>query len=719
MNFGFIKPLVGTILISVLASLPLVAQNVEKLYEQGESLFYKEKFEQAMPFFVQASEADPTYKDSGYKAEICSLLLVKYREKPLAKMIGYSETMKTQDKFHYYWMGRIYANRYMFPEAVDAWKTFLNRKDAKSMEIIDETKDFIKGSQKLVTYFDNPDNYEVFPLPAPINTPGPEMTPAYFTEKGELIYASPSTSKPGELAIYHSIKKGMEWGAPSEISILGTFTKENANIEVVNTDGRLFFFKDLKGGDLFYSQPGNNGWVTPVEFDSKISSTHLASHFYINEHEDRIIFASDLNKKQGLDLYESFRDAETGKWGKPTPFSDRINTEWDEDSPYLSKDEKRLYFTSNRPNGVGGLDIYVSFYDAEKLVWSRPENMGWPINSPDDDIQLKINEDLESGYFVSNRIHSTGDFDIFFFWQIEKAFVEGRVINAIENKPLSNGEIRFHPSKYLDEYFRSKVDETGRYRAQVISDEIFRVEIISGIDTLSIEQFEIHDAKGETITHFKDFTFIPSTATPEQVAAYQKNLAAAQVVTAPVASTPPTQKQPEAKPITTPAPDKTTPAPTTARAVEPAKKPEPTRPAPAQTKPAEQPAKPISTKPAMLSNYKTGDKAILHNVYFDAGTSQLTSGSTEVLKELLQFLRSNPTARVEISGHTDNVGSADVNQWLSQRRAESVANWLVKNGVDSARLVAKGYGESFPLASNDDEINGRELNRRIEVLIIK
>jgi outer membrane protein OmpA-like peptidoglycan-associated protein len=114
-----------------------------------------------------------------------------------------------------------------------------------------------------------------------------------------------------------------------------------------------------------------------------------------------------------------------------------------------------------------------------------------------------------------------------------------------------------------------------------------------------------------------------------------------------------------------------------------------------------------------------GTKAILRNIYFDFGTSNLTSESEFNLNRLYQTLIANPEMKIEIGGHTDNIGSAQSNLRISQSRANAVKIWLLKKGIAEQRLVAKGYGESQPLASNDDEINGRELNRRIEIIVFK
>ena len=73
--------------------------------------------------------------------------------------------------------------------------------------------------------------------------------------------------------------------------------------------------------------------------------------------------------------------------------------------------------------------------------------------------------------------------------------------------------------------------------------------------------------------------------------------------------------------------------------------------------------------------------------------------------------------KIEIAGHTDSIGDESTNQWISQKRAEAVYSWLVENGIAKGRMAPKGYGESQPLATNDDEFEGRELNRRIEIIV--
>ena len=117
----------------------------------------------------------------------------------------------------------------------------------------------------------------------------------------------------------------------------------------------------------------------------------------------------------------------------------------------------------------------------------------------------------------------------------------------------------------------------------------------------------------------------------------------------------------------------------------------------------------ISMKKPVVNKRK-----VLRNIYFQFDSAVFLEASMDELGKLVKMMSDNPNITVEISGHTDNVGNAEYNKDLSQRRADAVRNHLVENGVAAERVTAVGFGEEKPLASNDDEREGRELNRRVE-----
>ena len=124
------------------------------------------------------------------------------------------------------------------------------------------------------------------------------------------------------------------------------------------------------------------------------------------------------------------------------------------------------------------------------------------------------------------------------------------------------------------------------------------------------------------------------------------------------------------------------------------------------------------TKDIELSNIKVGNNITLKNVFFNTGKWHVKEDSHSELDRLVLLLSDIPGLKIEISGHTDNIGTESFNELLSQRRADAVVNYLVGKGVDKNRLVAKGYGQSIPVGSNDTD-EGRAANRRTEFEIIE
>ena len=662
----------------LLTASALNAQNLYKQYSAAEEFFYDENFAEALESYRAIEQLDSAYEDIQYKMEICRLLSDRQYTN-MERFFAFEEVMSQRDKFYHYWKGRVQLEEYQFEEAIVSLKKFMNSPDKKSDEIMLEARRWVEWSQAAKIFMDNPEYYEIHLLEEGINTTGAELSPVFFADKEELLFLSNrNEEKPDEFQIYHTRHEGSRsWSEPQPVYNVGVFTRDNANIEVVDEDGRLFQFRTDKGGDLFYSEPldTRDGWSSPVEFDSKISSTHLSSHFFIYEHEDRIIFAKDVGKKKSpnLDLFQSFRNHETGEWSKPALFATTINSEFNEDSPYLSPDEKTLYFASDGHETMGGYDIFKSTFDSTTLTWSEPVNLGFPINSPDDEIHFKLNPDQMSGYFTSNRLNTYGDYDIFFFWEIHTIKIRGRVIDGPTGEAITGARVYFRPVQYPDMYFFSALDGKGQYQTEITADDVFHVEVkMPDGKVIQVDDFEIHATGGQSTTYLKDF--------------YVGEVKKKQVQT----TSEPKQESPSKK---------------------------------AETK------KVVDTAPKELAKNEgsriedlgkvnnASDRSILRNIYFDFNNTQVTNESIPILERLLKLMNERPGLKIEIAGHTDSIGEVDVNQVISQLRADAVKAYLVKNGIKSDRIIAKGYGEASPMASNDDEREGRELNRRIEIIV--
>lgn len=634
------------------------AQKLDKKRLKAESFFYTEKFEKARVAYEEILSIAPTDNLSKYRVEICSLLTIS-RNKPLTKLESYAKTQGRKDKFYYYWMSKFYFQQNHFKKAIESSNRFIGIKQYRSKEIIQEIKELKVKAEAIHDYYNSPAAYEVEHLPSTVNSNSHESSPVYFREKEELLFLSSrsvngSDSKEEIYYIYESKRAENSWTKPRLIKNLGSYKFENANIEVVKNDGKLFVYSSKSGGDLFYSELSSGKWSDLKEFDQKITDTKLESHFFINEEENRILFASrKQSDNKDLDLYQSNKNPSTGEWSEPVPVSPNINSDQDEDYPFLSADEKTLYFSSKGHGSIGFYDIFKSEFDEGSNSWSKPEILKYPMNTPDDDIQFKIDEELNSGYFVSNRFESRGLYDIFFFHESDKVFVEGGVFDG-KGSTMAQAEVIFRPKRSTGLLAKTMTDDQGKFKVTLGASDEITAEIRVNEQVIHTETFSTPGANGSAGVFKVDF----------KLSLHKESL------------------QEEELPVE-------------------------------HYEPKYAKVEEIGTK------FRKSNKARIGNIYFAVGDSRLPSGGNERLEALLETLKHNPELRFEISGHTDNQGAADANITLSHKRAESVVAYLVENGIAAKRLVAKGYGETRPLASNDDEENGRELNRRIEVAVME
>ncbi|MEQ9378573.1 MAG: OmpA family protein [Imperialibacter sp.] len=672
------------------------AQNVDRMLRDAEKIFYDENFVLAREKYKEILEIDPKQTKAKYHYLI-SHFLTDGRGKPIDELLELDDIQGKKDKFFSYWLGRIYFGNYDAQHAIKHFQIFLDLRAKKSEEIVDETKRFFTDAEWLLKYLRNPDDFEIRLVPG-VNSEQNDLSPVFFSGNDELLFLSSRSSEGKEevYRVYHTKFGESTWEEPTQIPLLGDFEYENANLEVVNEDGKLFVFDRKKGGRLFYSEQKNGQWTVPAEFDAMLSNAHVHSHFFINPKENRVIFASNDGKKgKDFDLFESLKDPATAKWSEPTLLPGSVNSTFNELSPYLSADENTLYFSSDRIGFVGGYDVFSSTFDEATKTWGAPVNMGFPINSPDNELNFKMKVDGEEGYFSSDRIHGMGAFDIYYFWAIEKVNIKGVITDGVTGMPCVDCQIKFHPSSYYDESFTSFTGESGAYGNEIIADEIFVVEIFDvdenmiynnslqikasgGLATTLTRNFVIGGEQTEemfTVTNID--VKMPEQADTDYLIASKEKAVVALINEGGVENS---------------GSGSTGTSATTAAG---------------------------SDSQTHSHKYKEAIRKLVRpNVYFENTKVYFSSDYQPLLDEVLSLMRKDESLVIEVAGHTDNFGGEKINMVISQNRAESIKKHLVGRGIAASRIIAKGYGETKPMASNDQELEGRELNRRVEFLVV-
>jgi outer membrane protein OmpA-like peptidoglycan-associated protein/tetratricopeptide (TPR) repeat protein len=513
-------------------------------------------------------------------------------------------------------------------------------------------------------YINDPLEYSIKNLGKGVNSGHADYAPAINKDETVMIFTSRREGGTGignvdkDLEyfedIYISELKDGEWQPAQNIGTNINTEYHDASIGL-SADGKtLFLYKDENGGDIYISNQKKDGtWSQPEPISSNINSSYSENSVSISPDGQTLFFTSDRpGGKGGIDIYMSKLDNK-GKWGKPTNMGAPINTNFDEDGPFIDYDGKTLYFSSRGHEGMGGYDIFVSEYDSAAKKWSEPVNIGYPINTPDEDIYFVKSGDRRFGYYASVKDGGIGEKDIY------KVAIPDNLQNYDKLKirktsgkpaPIVKGPDALNPVKltiYITEAAaQTPVDARLLLKSKSTDAEVSLNKISQGVYTCTFTNSGIIDY---VISVEKDgYMYTNADISIPAMAAQVKEI----------------------------------------------------------------------KKDITLSRLQVGFKTILRNIYFDTGKATLKPESHQELGKLEKMLKENTSFKIEISGHTDKIGSAELNKKLSQNRANAVVKYLINKGIEPTRLIAVGYGKEKPLASNDDEFEGREINRRTEFEII-
>jgi tetratricopeptide (TPR) repeat protein len=273
-------------------------------------------------------------------------------------------------------------------------------------------------------FVQDPLEYAIKNLGDAINSNHADYAPAINKDESLIIFTSRREGGTGignvdkDLEyfedIYISELKDGKWLPAKNIGTIINTENHDASIGLSGDGKELFLYKDDNGGDIYVSKRKDDGsWAEPRSISSNINSRYNENSVSISPDGQTLFFTSDRpGGKGGIDIYMSKLDKK-GQWGKPTNLGAPINTSSDEDGPFIDYDGKTLYFSSRGHKGMGGYDIFVSEFDSTAKKWSDPVNIGYPINTPDDDIYFVKSGDSKFGYYASVKDGGLGEKDIY------------------------------------------------------------------------------------------------------------------------------------------------------------------------------------------------------------------------------------------------------------------------------------------------------------------
>nr|PZN57380.1 MAG: hypothetical protein DIU61_02265 [Bacteroidota bacterium] len=641
-------------------------------------------YDDVREIMVRAADLDTTFLRANFEAgelhmrTIGKDLAVKYFLRVYRQDPNYRFDIE-------YWIGRSYQMGLNFDKAIEFYNLYKQRlaskpnyqgRDKVDLAAVERAIYECQNGKEFVA---NPGNYSIVNIGREINSEYEDYAPVLNGDETEIIFTSRrrednlnenvyEDNKPYE-DIFISRKVGDTWERARNIGPVVNTPYHNSNLALSKDGNTLFIYNDDNGGDIYYSERDASGnWGPPVPLPGIINSSFNEKSISISSDERTLYFASDRpGGFGGIDIYRATLDSK-GQWTNVRNLGPKINTEYDEEGPFIDQDNVTLYFSSKGHKGMGGHDIFKSVFDPETNEWSDPENLGYPINTPDDDVYFVASADGKRAYYSSVREDGMGYTDIYMIIIPEGLKDTEPIVAAADTttkepiKPVTEEPVQRDPVTVPDKpaatvplhYVVAVVDaETqsplnARVRLQGLRDNVIVPSKNAGDGVTDFAVAGPQEKQYRLSVELDGYVFVNET------------------VTLPGAGTEP-------------------------RTI---------------------------NRTVALRKLAVGVSGVLRNIYFDFDKWSFKSESYNELNKLERMMQQNPNIRVEISGHTDNIGTKAYNMYLSRKRAEAVKDFLTSKGIDARRIKATGYGETRPLASNDDEREGRELNRRVEFLVI-
>ncbi|MCU0416648.1 MAG: hypothetical protein MUE33_05625 [Cytophagaceae bacterium] len=434
-------------------------RELQNLKFTAQYFFQQRNYHQALPLYQQLDSLSPHNPQYIYPLGIC-YINDNYDDKEALHY--FQECLKNEKNYpktlHFY-LARCYHLGHNFDLAIQYYETYLShlyyKKKQNSIEI-KEIYHLIEQCKNGKNIIRNAQQLDIINLGPSINTKYPEYAPVLSADETELIFTTsrPETTGGGIDSydghyyedIYLSRRLDSVWLEAKPIKEINT-NGHDASISLTPDGQQLLIYKysensfGLGSGDLYLSVLNGLYWSTPMKLDETINTLFWEPSGNLLNDGNTIIFSSDKpGGKGGLDLYFSKKQSD-GKWSLPESLGDIINTPFNEDSPYMHPDGKTLYFSSTGHTSMGGYDLFYSTYNDSLQRWNTPINMGVPINSAHDELHFSFTADGKRMYFAARKSDGYGDKDIYKATLIKEVssnvlVVVGQIKDSIQLTPI-------------------------------------------------------------------------------------------------------------------------------------------------------------------------------------------------------------------------------------------------------------------------------------------
>ena len=633
------------LLLSSLQMIPhtLLAQKASKaaaICTKAQQLINNQQFDKALVLLNQAKTKDPSYSDiyimmgdiynftlrsdSAFRCYAKAIDLIGEPD-PLLYYIAATEGTKCQQ----------------YGPALDYYEKFM-QKGLQYTDVLSDAQKGMANCQFAIKAMANPVRFQPVNLGDKVNSEWDESLASITADDGMLVFTvtRPRDEKTvcafcaTEQDLYYAKREEREWqprvafGSPIR-------TSYNEGAQCISPDGFYLLYTmcntDYGMGrcDLYWSKKIGEKWSRPRNFGAPVNTSEWESQPSIASDGKTIYFVSARpGGFGGMDIWKTTMTAE-GAFTAPENLGATINTPGDDAAPFIHSDGRTLYFASNGRVGMGGYDLYYSTLQLDG-TWSEPQNLGYPINTAADEINIFINAAGTMAYMASDKDGGYGGLDLYSFVLDDNlrpnpvTYVKGRVTDKETGLPVE-ASLEMVDLVTRQPLYTAKSDvQTGEYLACIQTGSNVLLNVSAKGYPFYSENFQVEKSYTSLQPYWKDI---------------------------------------------------------------------------------------------QLQQAEVGTVVVLKNIFFDFDRSDLKPESYEELDRLVDYLLHNKV-NVEIGGHTDDQGSDEYNDRLSQNRAKAVYDYIAQHGIDSSRLSYRGYGKRQPIADNATE-EGRAANRRTEFKIVR
>jgi outer membrane protein OmpA-like peptidoglycan-associated protein len=639
--------------------------------EIAEAFIENENFTQAIGFYKRFLQQDPENPTLNFKMGFCLLNTPDGKEASIPYLQKSTDILlrkkgnKNPDYIESdFYLSRAYRASYQFDKSKEMFDELrANVKNKTLLAEIDKELILCDVGKK---YYNNPVQLSITNLGEEINTRFSEHSPVVSADESVLIFTSrrplnngvePDGDGQYDENIFISEKVNGKWSEPKSISDSINTPEHEASIGL-SVDGQiLFIYREDDDGSIYESRLIGQKWSVPEKLGPNINTKYRETDASLSADGRFLYFTSDRpGGFGGLDIYVSELQKD-GTWGVAKNLGTTINTEADEESPYIHPDGITLYFSSKGHERIGGYDIFKSEKN-DFGTWTEPENMGYPINTVDDDVFFIPTADGKRAYFASLREGSYGNTDIY---EMDMLNAKGNKVTVLIGKvfvcegSLPKTEITITDKQTGNEGYFVPNSYNGKFVFVGNRGSEYNIIVAADGKVVFIEDYKIPDDAPNQMSYKSIRLDIDNKSCFPDVKQFEKN------------------------------------------GIDPEN---------------------------VDADGKVYDMNLkIKNLLFGFNQTQFTKEDDANLDALIFYLKTNPSAVIEIGAYADSKGKAVMNQLLSEKRGNTLKAYIVSKGVLVKQLVVVGYGEENPIALN--LINGvynensQKFNRRVEFRILQ